>query len=234
MPRPAALDGMQRTVDEALRGASAPRILEAGCGSLERVRFPDDAHVIGIDLEAIRLDNNDGIDEGIVGDVETYDLPAESFDAVVCWYVFEHLRNPLAALVRFARAARPGGVIVLAFPNLASPKGLITKWTPFRFHVFFRRTVLGRKNAGTPGHGPYPTTLPFAMTPPTLFKVAAAAGLEVAYVASHEDDKQTEFREKVRVTGERWNAVARAVDRASGGRLDAERTELVVVFRKPV
>ncbi len=126
------LSGLQHTVDEITASWVAPRVLEAGCGSLERVRFAPDAHVVGMDIEPVRIENNSTIDEGIVGDVETYDFEPESFDAVVCWYVFEHLHDPLAALVRFAKALRPGGILVLAFPNLLSPKGLVTKSRPFR------------------------------------------------------------------------------------------------------
>jgi SAM-dependent methyltransferase len=228
-----ALAGMQQVVDDATKKWTRPRVLEAGCGSLERVRFTADAHIVGMDIEAIRLENNASIDEGVLGDIETYDFDENSYDAIVCWYVFEHLKDPLAALVRFAKAVKPNGLVILAFPNLMSPKGLVTKYTPFSFHVFFRRNILRRPNAGKPGKGPYPTTLPFAMVPTTVLNVARAAGLDVVYAATHEDDKQAEFRAKLRIPNGLWRAVTRLVARFTGRRLDAERTEIVLVLGKP-
>jgi SAM-dependent methyltransferase len=230
-----AVSGMQAAVDEAAARWTNPnpRVLEAGCGSLERVHFGPDVHVVGMDIEAIRVENNASIDEGIVGDVEQYDFPPNSYDAVVCWYVFEHLKDPLSALVRFAGAVKPGGIVVLAFPNLLSPKGLVTKFTPFWFHVFFRRRILRRPNAGTPGHAPYPTTLPFSMTPTTLLNVARASGLEVIYSATHEDDKQQQFRAILHLPAALWRLLVRGVERVTDGRMDAEKTEIVLVLGKP-
>src|SRR3954469_8774977 len=89
----AALDQLQGTVDEALRGIASPHVLEAGCGSAAHVRFPR-AHSTGIDIDPHQLERNTACSETILGDIETYDLPASSYDAIVCWYVFEHLNYP--------------------------------------------------------------------------------------------------------------------------------------------
>ena len=229
----AAMDQLQGAVDEALGGASRPRVLEAGCGSAAYVRFPGSAHITGIDIDPHQLERNTACSETILGDLETYDLPASSYDAIVCWYVFEHLRFPDHALVRFARAVKPGGVIVLAVPNVMTPKGLVTKYTPHWFHIAFRRYVLGRKHAGTPGHGPFPTTIPWTIAPERLLRLAASCNLEVAFQAFLEDGKQVQTREKFGLTGRRWEAAKRLVARLSRGRLDAARTELLLVLRRP-
>src|SRR3954471_24485664 len=230
---PEAMDGLQRTVDDALTGLEKVRVLEAGCGSAAYVSFADNAHVVGIDIDPHQLERNTACHERILGDVETYDLTPSDYDAIVCWYVFEHLNHPDHALVRFARAIRPGGVIVLALPNVMSPKGLVTKFTPFWFHVAFRRYVLGRKHAGTPGHGPFPTTIPWTLAPDRLLRLARSCELEVAFEAWLEDGKQVQTREKFWVTGRRWELVKRLVRRLSRGRLDAACTELLLVLRRP-
>ena len=229
----AAMDQLQGTVDDALRSLERPHVLEAGCGSAAHVRFPQSSHITGIDIDTHQLARNTAVSEKILGDVETYDLPPATYDAIVCWYVFEHLNFPDHALVRFARAVKPGGVIVLALPNLMTPKGLITKYSPHWFHVAWRRYVLGRKHAGTPGHGPFPTTLPWTMTPERLLRLAACCNLDVAFEAYLEDGKQVQTREKVALTGRRWDAVKRLVARLSRGRLDAARTEVLLVLRRP-
>lgn len=228
----AAIAHVQKAVTDLLDGQPAPRVLEAGCGSISRVDFGPTAHVVGMDIDAATLARNTNLQETILGDIETYDFPAGSFDAIVCWYVMEHLGHPLAALVKFAKAVRQGGVVVLAVPNVLTPKGLVTKFTPFWFHVAWKRYVNGRPNAGRPGFGPYPTTIPFSIAPEQLLAVAAAAGLDVAYAGFFEDDKQRQLRERLGVRGGIWQLVTAFVSALTRGRLDAERTELVVVLRR--
>jgi SAM-dependent methyltransferase len=230
----AAMDQLQGTVDEALGPVDRPRVLEAGCGSAAYVRFPSTAHITGIDIDSDQLERNTACHEKILGDLETYDLPESSYDAIVCWYVFEHLRFPDHALVRFARAVSPGGVIVLALPNVMTPKGLVTKFTPHWFHIAFRRYVLGRKHAGRPGHGPFPTTIPWTLAPDRLLGLVASCNLDLVFQAYLEDGKQVQTREKLGLTGRRWEVTRRLVARLSRGRLDAARTELLLVLRRPV
>jgi SAM-dependent methyltransferase len=228
----AVLTETQQIVGGVLSDRLHPRVLEAGCGSLAYIHFDSNSHVVGIDIDPLALERNACVTERVIGDIETYDLPADSFDAIVCWYVFEHLRNPLAALVRFANATRPGGCVVLALPNVLTPKGLVTKFTPFAFHVWWKRYVHGRKHAGTPGHGPYPTTIPFSIAPRSLLSVAEAAGLEVTYEAYFEDEKQLEARRKFGLDGAAWRLFRWATRVFSGGSLDAEKTEYVLVLTK--
>jgi SAM-dependent methyltransferase len=45
-----------------------------------------------------------------------------TYDAVVLWHVAEHLRAPQATLRRIASLLRPGGVLLVAVPNFASPE----------------------------------------------------------------------------------------------------------------
>jgi ubiquinone/menaquinone biosynthesis C-methylase UbiE len=69
-------------------------VLEAGCGARSPVDFGDLAHVVGLDIDEAALRKNDKLDEALVGDLETYPLPAETFDVVFCRYVLEHLKDP--------------------------------------------------------------------------------------------------------------------------------------------
>jgi SAM-dependent methyltransferase len=52
--------------------------------------------------------------------VAELDLEPASLDAVVVWHVLEHLRDPAAVMGRIAGWLRPGGLAVVACPNLAS------------------------------------------------------------------------------------------------------------------
>lgn len=222
---------VQAAIDEHIATIETVKVLEAGCGSLSRVNLGDHKYVVGLDIDAPMLENNQALDEKILGDVESYRFPPDSFDLIVCWYVFEHLAHPEEAMARFAEAIRPGGLIVLALPNVMSLKGLITKYTPFRFHVWFRRNMLGIKKAGTPGHGPFPTYLPYSIAPNGIRDLAQRHGLTVAYLGMFEDNQQVRMRKKFHVTGAVWGFVQRATKLLTGGRLESEQTECVVVLR---
>jgi SAM-dependent methyltransferase len=159
---------------------AAQKVLDAGCGRYAAmVELPDDCHLVGIDISADGLDANPDLDERIVGDLETYPLPAETFDLVVCWDVLEHLRRPQLALVNLTRSLKPGGRLVIGIPNVLTPKALVTKFTPHHFHVLVYKRVLHFPNAGRPGHGPFPTFLRWSLRPSALETFAAENGLDV-------------------------------------------------------
>ena len=54
-----------------------------------------------------------------VGDLHGFS-PAEPFDAILLNHVFEHLPDPVAQLARMRELLRPGGRVVLVWPN---PRG---------------------------------------------------------------------------------------------------------------
>ena len=47
-------------------------------------------------------------------------LNAGTFDVITMWHVFEHCHNPNELLDRFYELLRPGGILVLACPNIRS------------------------------------------------------------------------------------------------------------------
>ncbi|HEY1489342.1 MAG TPA: class I SAM-dependent methyltransferase [Micromonosporaceae bacterium] len=227
-----AVGAMQARVDELLGGREGLRVLEAGCGPRLNLKFPPGTYVIGVDEDEVALARNEELSEAIVADLGGYQVEPASLDAVVCWYVLEHVDRPAEIITGFARAVKPGGIIALAVPNLHSPKSVITKFTPHMFHVWFRRHILGRKLAGTPGHGPYPTTLRRAIAPGSMTRLAERLGLDVVHVGWYEDGKQIQAREKAHVTGAAWSAVRGAVKVGSLGVLDAARSEFLVILRR--
>src|SRR5437764_1287309 len=93
-----AVADVQSLLERHLALNPHPRVLDAGCGARRYVAFGEHAHVVGLDLSAEDLARNDGLDERIVGDVQAYPMPQQSFDVVLCWDVLEHLRRPRQAL----------------------------------------------------------------------------------------------------------------------------------------
>jgi SAM-dependent methyltransferase len=223
---------VQQTIDDWLPSGDEVTVLEAGCGSLSHLKFGSRSRVIGIDISQDQLDRNDGLDERILGDLETYPLAEGAYDAIVCWYVFEHLRRPDLVLVSFARALAPGGIAVIGVPNILSVKTLLTKFTPHRFHIWFYRYLLHSQDAGRPGGPPFPTTMPLSIVPSRLRALAEAQGLRVAAEWTWETQYQHTLRQLVHLTGRPWQFVRHAVSWLTAGRLNVEQTDYAVVLEK--
>jgi 2-polyprenyl-3-methyl-5-hydroxy-6-metoxy-1,4-benzoquinol methylase len=154
------------------------RILEAGCGRRCQSDTPRDAHVVGLDIDEAGLALNDRLDERIVADIESADLPRDAFDRIVCHDVLEHLPRPIVALDNLVGSLAPGGELRLGLPNVASRKSLVAKFTPHSFHVLVYR-MLGRENAGRPGYAPFPTYLRWSLRQAALERWAQDRGLDI-------------------------------------------------------
>lgn len=228
------LDRVQQILHELVASGGPLRVLEAGCGSLPMaLDVGRNAHLVGIDVSEEQLQRNDVVAQKILGDVQVHSFEPESFDVVFCWDVLEHLPHPDLALDNFRRATRPGGVIVLKLPNVASAKGMVTKFTPHVFHVWVYRRILRYPNAGRPGFTPFPTYLRWSIAPHRLLGYAARHGMPVEYAATYEADRQAALRARLRLQGAPWRRLAALARRASRGRFELEGTEVVVVFRNP-
>jgi ubiquinone/menaquinone biosynthesis C-methylase UbiE len=92
--------------DETVRLRLSPwigrdiKVLEAGCGARSVVTLGDLAYVVGLNIDEAAVAKNEKLDEALVGDLQTYPLPAETFDLVFCRFVLEHLKDPERALAR--------------------------------------------------------------------------------------------------------------------------------------
>ena len=157
------------------------RVLDAGCGGGHSILdLPENALIIGMDESELALERNTVIDEGIVGDLQSYPLERDSFDEIICWDVLEHIPAPDKAFANLAQALKPGGRLTIGVPNLISAKGLITKFTPLRFHVWVYKRFFPRvKHAGEPGYGPWKTYLRWSIRPAGLAGLARRHGLVV-------------------------------------------------------
>jgi 2-polyprenyl-3-methyl-5-hydroxy-6-metoxy-1,4-benzoquinol methylase len=140
-----------------LEGAEV--VLDAGCSSgylAERLQARG-AKVSGLELDEGAAERARCFCEAVhVGDAETMDLPfePESFDAIVCGDLIEHLRDPRSFLERVRPLLRPGGRLVLSTPNVANwsirvgllfgrfrytPRGILDRT---HSHLFTRKTLI--------------------------------------------------------------------------------------------
>jgi SAM-dependent methyltransferase len=202
-------------------------VLDAGCGFSLPFEFPAGLRFVGLDASAEALAKNTYIESGVVGDVESYRFPEGQFDAVLCWTVLEHLAHPSRAVENLARALRPGGLLIVGVPNPRSLKGLVTRLTPHRFHVWVYRHLLDYSDAGAPGFGPYRTYLRSEIAPENLERVARSADLERIYAETYALGSGLPRR-----LDQLWSLALMVGRIGSLGRWDPGASEHLAVFRK--
>ena len=176
-----SLDAVLETVRNVF-GDAVVDVYEAG-GATKPVtsEWFAKARTTVVDLECDRFVGPDERIAYIQGDIRDFCPDDTAFDFIVCHYVLEHVHRPEAALRNFCALARPGGLIFIASPCFWSLNALVAKLTPFWFHVWFYRRVLGKTNAGTPGKAPFPTYHSMLIDPARLSRFFRSNGFDVIH-----------------------------------------------------
>ncbi|SHG65655.1 class I SAM-dependent methyltransferase [Bradyrhizobium erythrophlei] len=209
-------------------------IYEAGGGStsflpLDVLRR---AHVTVVDIDEDQIRNNDYAQEAILGDVQVHRFAPGSFDLVICYNVIEHLPDVEAALSRFCESLKQGGLMFIGAPNPNSLSGVVTKYSPHWFHVWFYRHVRGEKQAGQPGEPPFPTFFHPLVTLSNLEAYANAHGLEVTYLKEFESPRFPEMRTRKPALAALLDAAATVMNFLIPGKRDVRHGDYHVILRK--
>lgn len=220
---------LESIVDALLLGRKRLRVLDAGCGSMSFYNHSKDTYLVGIDMSSEQLDKNAALEEKILGDVQTYPLPPAYFDAVICWDVLEHLPKPKLALKNFMKTVKEGGLILLVSPNVLTVRGLLTKFTPHWVHVWYYRSVIGFKQAGTPGNLPFKSYHRFAMSVPGIRRLARKNNFTVELCRyntwDHPEHRYSWFREI-------WTPINKAVNVLSFGKIGGDEAQSFHIILK--
>jgi SAM-dependent methyltransferase len=208
------------------------RVLEAGCGQQWPIDVDGvDLHITGVDTDAeamrIRAAEHGDIDEEIVADLRSVELPEASFDVVYCSFVLEHVHGAEGVLDRLVEATKPGGRLIIRIPDGSTVFGFMAKHSPFRVHVLYKRYIEGFKEAGKPGHAPYPTVYDEVVSRRGMRAYAARKGLDVVeeYGRNH---YLNVFGKAKFLAG----AVVRLVSLVSMGRLAATHNNIGLVLSR--
>jgi SAM-dependent methyltransferase len=208
------------------------RILEAGCGpnwplKLRGMKY----RLTGVDLDAAalkqRVDVSKDLDEAIVGDLRSLDLGTNRFDVIYNAFVLEHVENAALVLANFSRWLRPGGLIILKVPDRYSAFGFVTNLTPFWFHVAYHKYVLGKKDAGKPGFGPYPTHYDRVVSRPGIREFCESHGFTI-----REERGMGVYVIEGNMRARIIRVAAIAVSALSMGRLPWRHNNLIYVLQK--
>jgi SAM-dependent methyltransferase len=209
-------------------------VYEAGGGSTSFLPLSvlDRAHVTVVDIDADQIRNNDYAQQAILGDIQSHRFKPGSFDLVICYNVIEHLADVEAALLGFCESLRPGGLILIGAPNPESLSGVVTKYSPHWFHVWFYRHVRGDKNAGLPGQAPFPTFFHPLVSLPRLEAFAAEQGLQAIYRRQYESPRFPEMRARKPLFAAVLDAFAVVVNLLMPDKADVRRGDYHVILRK--
>jgi SAM-dependent methyltransferase len=209
-------------------------IYEAGGGSTSFLPLGllRRAHVTVVDIDEDQIRNNDYAQVKILGDVQRHRFEPGSFDLVICYNVIEHLPDAEAALLGFCESLKQGGLILIGAPNPKSLSGVVTKQTPHWFHVWFYRHVRGDRNAGQPGHAPFPTYFHPLVTLANLEAFARSHGLQVIYRKEYESPRFPEMRARKPVLAALLDAFAVVMNRLLPGKTDVRHGDYHVILRK--
>ena len=219
---------------EAKLPATDLRIYEAGGGSTSflPLNVLRRAHVTVVDIDQDQIRNNDYAQEAILGDIQTYRFAPDSFDLVICYNVIEHVPDVEAALQGFCEALKPNGMILIGAPNPRSLSGVVTKYSPHWFHVWFYRHIRGIKNAGQPGCAPFPTHFHPLISLRNLDAFAEKHGLQAIYRRQYESPRYPEMRRRKPTLATVIDAAARVMNFFLPGRADVRHGDYHVILRK--
>lgn len=101
------------------------KILDAGAGELKNKKYCQHLNYTSQDIceyDGVGDDvglhmgewNTDNID--LVCDIVNMPIADDSFDAVICSEVFEHMQDPALAIVEFSRVIKDNGILILTAP----------------------------------------------------------------------------------------------------------------------
>jgi ubiquinone/menaquinone biosynthesis C-methylase UbiE len=119
------------------------RILDAGAGEQQFKKFCSHLNYVSQDIAKYDgTGDSKGLQTGdwnfrnldIICDIASIPQPNNSFDAILCTEVFEHLLDPLSALKEFSRLIRPNGYLIITAPFCS-----LTHFSPYHYYSGFNR-----------------------------------------------------------------------------------------------
>ena len=227
------LEVAQEWCDTRISARRRARVLDAGSGLQSYVDFPAHVHVTGVDVSRELLDRNTRLDERVHGDLHELEIPERSYDCVICWEVLEHLEEPARVVAKLGRAVADNGLLIIGSPNPHSIKGLVTRLTPYAFHLWVYRRFFNPVATGEAGAGPYRTSMKSAGGVSGVRRAAEEVGLTHVYTAWVESVMQVALRERFHITGRIWDGVRNLTHVLSLGRIQAERSDYLCIFERP-
>jgi SAM-dependent methyltransferase len=208
------------------------QVLEAGCGREWYFRMDGIAYELtGVDtdcaaLEARRQSKRD-LTHCIVADLRTAALEPDKYDVIYNAFVLEHVRGAEQILENFVQWLRPGGILILRFPDRDGVQGFLARLTPHWAHVLYYRLAWRLKDAGKPGFAPYPTVYDKVVSVSGLRQFCAKRGLII-----REELGVGSYHRGYGIMRKLTPTVARLIGWLTLGRIHDDYVDLTIVAQK--
>jgi SAM-dependent methyltransferase len=226
------LESIRNMLNALLPEHRPVRVLEAGGGSCTHIDFDRERYVTTLDISPEQLDRNAYADEKVLGDLESWSDP-KRYDLIVCWNVLEHLADPGRAMRNMMDALDDGGLLVVGCPNLYSIKGMVTRLTPHRFHVWYYREIRGGANAGKPGYAPFRTFLRRESSFRSVVRMAETGGFDLPLARCYPGPEAEALKRRSPFLHGMYRAAGMLAGAVTLGRFQAMASDWAVVMRKP-
>ena len=145
-----------------------------------------------------------------------------------CSYVLEHVDGAELVMDRLVAATRPGGRLIIRIPDGKTVYGFLVRHSPHVMHVWYKKYIEGFKDAGKPGHAPYPTVYDEVVSLPGMRKYVDQHGLRLVRVYASDSFVKV-FGKAARLVG--WGM--RATAALTRGRLAGSHNNLGLVIERP-
>jgi ubiquinone/menaquinone biosynthesis C-methylase UbiE len=146
-------------------------VLDAGCGITTYANVRGKCRLlVGVDADT-GVTRNRWIDALVHADLSHLPFPDNTFEVVISWTVLEHIEDPQACFRELARVCKSGGLMVHSTPNMLHYANFFIRFTPYWFHKWFIRHILGQNDF------PYPARYKIN-TPHRLRKLMSETGFK--------------------------------------------------------
>jgi ubiquinone/menaquinone biosynthesis C-methylase UbiE len=158
-----------------------PLVLDVGCGDRSDLsqylrNSGYDAIIHGIDIDDYARNNPD-VDQVFIGSAEEMPFTDSTYDVVFSQFLLEHVEDANKTLFSMTRVLKEQGALLITIPNPVSPEGLVTKLTPYSFHIRFKKVVQKVDNAS---NNTFPTRFAFKSVK-NIHKILQSLGYHSVY-----------------------------------------------------
>jgi SAM-dependent methyltransferase len=223
---------MEKYIKQKAINGSPLQILEAGCGQFWPLDLKDIQFTLtGVDIDKgalqLRRTKYNDLSEMIVGDLRSLELEKNRYDVIYNSYVLEHIDGAGGVLAKFSNWLKPGGILILRIPDRDSVRGFVARLTPFWFHVFYVKYIVGLRQAGTTGFGPFRTFYDPIVSRAGIHEFCRKYRFVIKAEYGHGSYHDTRG-----ISGALIYLIARSVSLLSFGKIAWEHTDLTFVLEK--
>ena len=137
-------------IRKSLAPTESDSLLEVGCAAGYVLRELPEPKITAVDVSAVMLNKAKRNLRGyratfLRGELKDFDLAPASFDKIICSEMLEHTVDPSDVLAELRRLLKPGGRVVITFPNdrLITNIKRIIRTTGLKFIPPFNRICWG-------------------------------------------------------------------------------------------